>query len=1302
MAVALLLLVAFLFQGTWALAGTTGGLSGVVTDTKGAPVAGAAVKLVSASQVVSAKTDASGHFSFLSLEPDTYTVSIDKDNFAPLNVVGVTVFADQQQTLTFQLSPQLKTIAKETAAAASSLVKGSVGADIYSVNSSQIAASQSLGGGGNLNSAYSAMSSVPGVNVPIGGSGWNSNVVYVRGSQSFFTGFEYDGVPVNRAFDNYNSSTESNLGLQELQVYTGGGPSSNASSGTSGFINQVIKTGTYPGYATLSGGIASNAFYHQLKAEAGGATPDRRFSYYAGFSGYNQDFRFLDNSNGAGLMGAGGIYSDYSSANNGLGGNVAFGGGALSFCNQNTGATSAAVLASAAGTALNNTYGSTNLCLFPYTGISGLQSNIADRENVINLHFAIPRKDGQRDDLQLLWSGSMLKTQYYGSVNDVGGYNQYTLAQEGVPYNYPGTTNLPPYNLGGLYTGNGAAVGCLLTGGCAYPWYADAWVYNARFGQSIQNMAPSVYLSPDSNPSRGMFSQLPANSRDGIYNDTGIVKMQYTHALGQRAFARLSAYTFYSDWDQTGENSTEANYLFGYPAQALAANYILSTHTTGGEFQLTDEINDKHLLQLTANYTEANVLRDNNNGFAAGGALGQTSPFGLFTYNASAPAGTDPYTCYNPGTGAAYAGCYSAISSANSRVYSAAQVANGFFNPAGGPPAGSAAALAGAQYVSLWDGPTKGSYNTVKPEFLNVSLSDQFRPNDRWLFNLSARYENYLYKLPDSTTQADGFYADIASNYYCYNTTPGSEGVFSAPLLPGQFPPASPAATTQDCNTYVATTLGQPSATGWVHPNGTVQDGVQAPNFTVNSPNSYKLDYWSARFSGTYTQSPDTVWRFSGGRFIEPPISASVQYLDQSGNNTALWANFMGLGFFTPFHNVPAQTASQYDVSLERHIRGTDISFKLTPFYNLTNGYQAQSFIGSGFVTQVPIGKFRSEGVEAAVTKGDFAKNGLSGSLSVTYTDAKVQFQSGLVNGFGVNQIGVYNQAIKDYNALAKGGSQNFACFNFAGANAGTGIGTAGTAATCAAGTVTNPYFNAPQQALLDPSGWYAPTSDVALPGVNTGLGIYDAPWVTTLILNYRKDKLAITPSLQLVSGSSYGSPFTTQGLDPRECTANDTAATDPAQCAWTSVLGAGATQTGLLYVPNWQTGTFDGVGQYRNPNLMVGNIAVSYDLSPKVSLNLTLANVFHTCFGGSKEPWSTLYKPSSTVCGYGANGLQVSNYQSGDGMKTPGNSASYNAAANGTTLAPWQFQSYAPTTGSGAGFIPAPFNAYLTVNVKL
>ncbi len=305
-AVALLLIAGLLAQETWALAGTTGGINGYVRDVSNNPVANVLVTVNSPSEREAVRTDASGHFTFLTLPPDTYTISAAKDGFNPVSETGVTIFADQVQALNLEIKPQLKIIARVTSRAAGDLVKPGTTADIYSVNSTSVAKAGALGGGGNLDSAYSAIASVPGVSVATGGAGWNQGL-YIRGSQSFFSSFEYDGVPVNRAFDNYDSSTESNLGLQELQVYTGGGPASDSSAGTSGFINQVIRTGTYPGFATLGAGVSAPQYYHQAKVEAGGSNPDRTFSYYAGISGYDQGFRYFDNSNANSLVQPNGV-----------------------------------------------------------------------------------------------------------------------------------------------------------------------------------------------------------------------------------------------------------------------------------------------------------------------------------------------------------------------------------------------------------------------------------------------------------------------------------------------------------------------------------------------------------------------------------------------------------------------------------------------------------------------------------------------------------------------------------------------------------------------------------------------------------------------------------------------------------------------------------------------------------------------------------------------------------------------------------------------------------------------------------
>jgi len=129
------LLVAFVSQGTLALAGTTGGLTGVVIDaSSNAPIAGARVSVTSPSQAASVTTDASGRFSFLTLAPDTYTVSVVRDNYQPFTVPGQAIFADTVQTVTARLQKTLSTIAHVTAVGSGSLVKSGTTADVYSVN----------------------------------------------------------------------------------------------------------------------------------------------------------------------------------------------------------------------------------------------------------------------------------------------------------------------------------------------------------------------------------------------------------------------------------------------------------------------------------------------------------------------------------------------------------------------------------------------------------------------------------------------------------------------------------------------------------------------------------------------------------------------------------------------------------------------------------------------------------------------------------------------------------------------------------------------------------------------------------------------------------------------------------------------------------------------------------------------------------------------------------------------------------------------------------------------------------------
>ena len=59
-------------------------------------------------------------------------------------------------------------------------------------------------------------------------------------------------------------------------------------------------------------------------------------------------------------------------------------------------------------------------CWGYYSGISASPSQIADREDVVNLHMGIPKANGLRDDVQLLMERLGVANYFYQSPNDMG------------------------------------------------------------------------------------------------------------------------------------------------------------------------------------------------------------------------------------------------------------------------------------------------------------------------------------------------------------------------------------------------------------------------------------------------------------------------------------------------------------------------------------------------------------------------------------------------------------------------------------------------------------------------------------------------------------------------------------------------------------------------------------------------------------------------------------------------------------------------------------------------------------------
>ena len=414
--VALVLILTFFAQGTAVIAGTTGTLTGVLQDASTqAPLANVKVTVASPSQTATATTDASGRFTFLSLAPDTYLVSAEQSGYDTVTLQGVTIQADNNQTVTLSAQKSLQRIGRVTSRSASDLVKPGTTADVYSIDPTQQDKFQGLGGGGNANSAWSSMASIPGVFVTPNQNGYigAAATISIRGGDYDQIGYEIDGVPVNRAFDNYPSGPLSSLGQQQVQVYTGAAPANAQAQGLSGYINQVIKTGTYPGFLQFDAAVSGPAPGQKFSLESGGATNNRNFSWYIGLGGFSQDARLVDQYNGASIGNTYGI--------------------ALAPCIPGTPAASCYNNGVYNGnTPPVGAFPSNSMVLGPPNLFS--TSTVFDRNSVVNLHFGFPRANGLKDDVQLLGVIDYLKTSFYDSTNDQGGATYLNAIGLGQPF----------------------------------------------------------------------------------------------------------------------------------------------------------------------------------------------------------------------------------------------------------------------------------------------------------------------------------------------------------------------------------------------------------------------------------------------------------------------------------------------------------------------------------------------------------------------------------------------------------------------------------------------------------------------------------------------------------------------------------------------------------------------------------------------------------------------------------------------------------------------------------------------------
>lgn len=1108
-----------------AVAGTTGGVTGRIVDAQShQPLVGVLVTASSPSQSATSTSDASGTFRFLSLRPDTYTISFSKSGYDPITQPGVTVVADQIQTYGASMTRTLRTIAHVTAQSANALVKPGTTSDVYSVNAAGQQARQGVAGPGTLNNAYGAIASVPGVLLDPGEVGW-WQTVHVRGGDIDQVGYELDGIPVNRAYDNAPQTMLSSLGSQEVQVYTGGVPASSDAQGISGYVNQVVKTGTSPGYADANLAVGYPAFYHQAAVEAGGSTPDRLFSYYVGIGGSNQSFRYVNDNNGSDIPNSF-FYPTSAIPGYSCGVNSCFAYGYPGpYLTQHSN---------------GYTYtGAPSPVLFT-TGTGYSLATQSLRDTIVNLHFGIPQAhSGLRDDVQALYMTSENLNQYYSSTNDFG---QNTL-----------------FALYGPLTWDDS----LQYRGPAYQPFRPSDVYK--------------YMFPSS-PPHAFQGLLPDDLRDPNDNGVAVEKLQYQHEFSPSSYLRVYGYMLYSNWDINGYNS-DAQPYYGWELP-----YFLPDHTHGFNLSYVNQISSQHLLSVTGSYTYSALQRYFVTFFP--------SNWPITSYVGSNGK------CYDPSSGLQI-GCYDqtmgTLTDPNPSVGYSCKTS---------PKLPACANGVDPQWLvtKTFESGNQG-LNQVDAALAGYSINDQWRPDDKLNVNLGLRIEDFTYFFgnTDPNNPARQFWFNAYNAEYCF-----APGVNNNKPIDRTDSGVGPCPSVNGVQTVP---LGQSPYGPLVNTSG----------------GQYTIARFQPRLGLTYTLDPNNVVRGSFGVYARPPNSSWTQYNTiKEDLPSFLGSHFYGYGFNSPDHLIRPDTSYNYDLSWEHRLKGTDWSFKLSPFFRATRDQLQNFYIDpqGGLESGLNVGSQQSSGVELAVQKGDFSREGLSGQLAFTYTHSQIKYQN--FTNTSQNVIDQLNGYIKSYDGYLKGHG-GFPCYFYEGAGYTAGSGTNNCSQP---GVVKNPYYNQPYQNTFSDTAWY-PTYDV-IPGPVAAANGYAVPYVATLLLNYRHQRFAVTNYWNFNSGAEYGAPTAWPGFNPQSCYA-------PPR-SWTSVHGNAADPASCddffnlpLFIPDPYTKGYDNLGAFKEPWQLQMGLAFTYDASSRITFRLNLTNLLDIC-GQRGYPWD-----NPDVCAYGS-----------------------------------------------------------------
>ena len=541
---------------------------------------------------------------------------------------------------------------------------------------------------------------------------------------------------------------------------------------------------------------------------------------------------------------------------------------------------------------------------------------ITDREDVINLHMGIPKHNGFATTCSCLWSGSALNNYFYSSPNDIGpGNNQFIYSFYGTHAQAP--TCGPEQVAPGLTVNGCTSSGQIQSYGdptrlCqsstdldryrvrpptavlrpTYVGYAETFRITCRSARRSRRARRTSKRRASTwrRARRRTRSTVRSRSIDNAATSIGTTPASRKYSTPTRSVSRPICGSTATRSTPTGCRTTRSSASQrrgSCPCSRRLAEYQLITHTSGGALELPGPDQRPEPAQ------PRRQLHDR-----------RRDPVQQLPRRSTACSVADRlhvedgrgFTCYDPTTGSVPDLPEQRILRTSLKGTTSSghlQLRDGKRGPVprfadldgnchrrsdGLRASGTPAARAGATWDSLWQRQRTGSLQhgasaihqrrAARPVPSQRQVPDQRLDPVRQLSRTTCRTR---------PTAANIVLRQQTANYTCVLAS--TNQVLTAPLRAGQPPPAAAQYVNGDCNKAAVALIPTGPKTGWVHPNGTTQDGVAAPNFTASSPGSYAWTTGSRVSRRPTRLKPDTVFRASAGRFTQPPISASVQYL---------------------------------------------------------------------------------------------------------------------------------------------------------------------------------------------------------------------------------------------------------------------------------------------------------------------------------------------------------------------------------------------------------------------------------------